>query len=772
MSTAASLQNLAAQPKALSNSTHAGLLLQRKCACGSPTSSLTGECAECNSRKHLQTKLAIGASNDPLEQEADRVADQVLAGPAHSAVDRATPHIQRLAGQVIGQADTAPASVDHVLTSSGRPLEPALRQDMEQRFGHNFSRISVHSGGAAEPPVRGVDAHTYSAGRNIGRNAAFPAQGPAPTGAQEKVDFGRVRIHDDEMANRSAAALGARAYAYGEHIVFGRAQLTHRVLAHELVHVAQQGPVSGPPRRIAPSNSTLEREAALASNSPGVIPAPMQRAAPGMMFLDSDPAAKALYPSVDERSAIQDIVNPPDQSQTGASGDVATPTDPTTFRAKLTARIVPLIDARLPHAEKVRDASVVLGDTDLGAVATAAEMKVEAKYGRYLQAGGTDITSTNLRARLHFIATPEQTSAEHIEGLSQDFVTTLVQLKAEDILSKFGVAPGTDAFNAARDEIVAARTNSLRTIVLFIGGFETPSHNAFVQRRAPASFSNESDQQTRRRGRWDLFGTTLHEMLHSVAHENYSKVVEKVKRPDVFIEGAAELFTQEVYGEVANSAQEDDALRLLIEGASGSRFTPPERVSAYYPYVVELKSMAGILGGNDENLRVAFFMGRVEYLGLGGWNKTDALRRYEQRFPAWDLGTAIVGSLGGGASIARVRIGRVVYGRTGALQLNVGGGISYLSSGESRPGAGGDVEVRYQQPRLYLGAGVLVQGSYARGRGVLDSLSLDAITRVEAGTRVGRFRLGGDLEVYVPIAGDADGRTLHLLVGLGLSVVY
>ena len=57
MSTAAPLQTLAAKPKASSNSTHAGLLLQRKCACGSPTASLTGECSECNSKKGLQAKF-------------------------------------------------------------------------------------------------------------------------------------------------------------------------------------------------------------------------------------------------------------------------------------------------------------------------------------------------------------------------------------------------------------------------------------------------------------------------------------------------------------------------------------------------------------------------------------------------------------------------------------------------------------------------------------------------------------------------------------------
>jgi hypothetical protein len=81
MSTAAPLQTQTSKSKPLSNSTLVGLLLQRKCACRSPTASLISECAECKSKKRLQAKLAIGASNDPLEQEADRVAEQVMISP-------------------------------------------------------------------------------------------------------------------------------------------------------------------------------------------------------------------------------------------------------------------------------------------------------------------------------------------------------------------------------------------------------------------------------------------------------------------------------------------------------------------------------------------------------------------------------------------------------------------------------------------------------------------------------------------------------------------
>ena len=167
MSTVAPLQSTAAKSPLVSKSSHAGLLLQRKCACGeSASSSLTGECEECKD-KRLQKKLSIGASNDPLEQEADRVADQVLATPVRPAVSGAVPRIQRFTGQTTGDEGTVPASVDRVLASSGRPLDSALQQDMEQRFGHDFSRVRVHSGPAAEQSARDVNAHAYTVGQNI-----------------------------------------------------------------------------------------------------------------------------------------------------------------------------------------------------------------------------------------------------------------------------------------------------------------------------------------------------------------------------------------------------------------------------------------------------------------------------------------------------------------------------------------------------------------------------------------------------------------------------
>ncbi len=142
-------------------------ILQRKCACGSHTST-GGQCEECAAKREvLQRKLAIGASNDPLEQEADRVADQVMSTPLNSAINRMPPKIQRFTGQANDGLNTAPPSVDRVLASPGRSLEPALRQDMEGRFGYDFSQVRVHTGSAAQRSAREVNANAYTVGHDI-----------------------------------------------------------------------------------------------------------------------------------------------------------------------------------------------------------------------------------------------------------------------------------------------------------------------------------------------------------------------------------------------------------------------------------------------------------------------------------------------------------------------------------------------------------------------------------------------------------------------------
>ncbi|MCC6966866.1 MAG: DUF4157 domain-containing protein [Nitrospira sp.] len=63
-------------------------MLQRACACGG-SAGFSGECQECKSKKLLggamQAKLVINEPGDEYEQEADRVAEQVMRMPAGGA---------------------------------------------------------------------------------------------------------------------------------------------------------------------------------------------------------------------------------------------------------------------------------------------------------------------------------------------------------------------------------------------------------------------------------------------------------------------------------------------------------------------------------------------------------------------------------------------------------------------------------------------------------------------------------------------------------------
>jgi hypothetical protein len=199
MSSAAFLQTLLPERKPMITSPILGVRIQRKCACGSRASSQEDECSECRSKKRLLTKLAIGASNDPLEEEADRVADQELAAHAHPVEkERTVPggHAER---QDSVAARSAPASVDRALAGTACLLEPGLQRDMSQRFGHDFAQVQVHCGHAAE---------------------------------------------------QSAREIGADAYTVGQHVVFGAGQFApesrsgRRLLAHELAHVVQQSGAS------------------------------------------------------------------------------------------------------------------------------------------------------------------------------------------------------------------------------------------------------------------------------------------------------------------------------------------------------------------------------------------------------------------------------------------------------------------------------------------------------------------------------------------------
>jgi hypothetical protein len=171
-----------------------GLLVQRRCACGAKAGP-GGQCADCARKEPVQTHLTLGSAADPLEREADHIAHEALAGSIPAPVTRSAVAIRRAAGKPAEGTGVVPSSVGRTIESRGRSLDPALRHDMEQRFGHDFSRVRVHTGAAAEQSAREIGAEAYTVGNNV--------------------VFGERRPAEDRDGRRS-------------------------LLAHELVHVIQQ----------------------------------------------------------------------------------------------------------------------------------------------------------------------------------------------------------------------------------------------------------------------------------------------------------------------------------------------------------------------------------------------------------------------------------------------------------------------------------------------------------------------------------------------------
>lgn len=204
MSVATAVQTTTKAP----NSRSPGMLIQRQCACGG-SAGFTGECEECRSKKllgkPLQRKLTINEPGDEYEQEADRVAGQVVR-MQEPPVSRGTvptlttPLVQRrVNGSGMAGVGMVPPIVYDVLSSPGQPLDASTRAFFEPRFGY---------------------------------------------------DFGNVRVHQDLPAAYSARRINALAYTQGQHIAFGSGQYSpgsrsgKRLLAHELCHVVQAGSVA------------------------------------------------------------------------------------------------------------------------------------------------------------------------------------------------------------------------------------------------------------------------------------------------------------------------------------------------------------------------------------------------------------------------------------------------------------------------------------------------------------------------------------------------
>ena len=180
-----------------------------------PGSDFTRVPVQTGAHSQIQTKLKVNTPGDIYEQEADRVAEQIVCMTEqhlqHDSFGAECPECQsgqRLQRRKQVQAKpVAPKNPNRDITSlqlqeetgflerGGRPLPKAIRSYLEPRFGHDFSQI---------------------------------------------------RVHADDHASRLCRSINAQAFTYRDNIYFGdgyfnpNTQGGKRLLAHELTHTLQQ----------------------------------------------------------------------------------------------------------------------------------------------------------------------------------------------------------------------------------------------------------------------------------------------------------------------------------------------------------------------------------------------------------------------------------------------------------------------------------------------------------------------------------------------------
>jgi len=161
----------------------------------------------------VQAKLRISQPGDMYEQEADRVAEQVMRMP--------TPIVQRACAPCAASGLPCPKCENEKIVSVRRKTEPV-----------------VHSTDTSVPD---------NFLQNLGRGRPLDLSTRGFFESRFGYDFSHVRVHADAQAADSARSANALAYTVGRNVVFGAGQYAPntdqggRLLAHELTHVVQQG---------------------------------------------------------------------------------------------------------------------------------------------------------------------------------------------------------------------------------------------------------------------------------------------------------------------------------------------------------------------------------------------------------------------------------------------------------------------------------------------------------------------------------------------------
>ena len=192
----------------------------------------------------VQSKLTIGAPNDKYEQEADRVADEVMRMPEVDVQRQENPEEENEEEvQRMPLSNRSPPQIQRLCSECQEEFKKTTVAGAEN--GEEEVQTKSLSDGTEHMPNVSPEIRSLNGGRQLSlseREFYEPRFGR---------DFSQTRIHVDARANWLARSVNARAFTYGQNVVFGAGEYRpeshegRRLIAHELTHVVQQGHAQG-----------------------------------------------------------------------------------------------------------------------------------------------------------------------------------------------------------------------------------------------------------------------------------------------------------------------------------------------------------------------------------------------------------------------------------------------------------------------------------------------------------------------------------------------
>jgi len=191
----------------------------------------------------IQTKLTIGKAGDKYEQEADRVASQVV-----NQIN--SPVAQKSQAETI-QREDVPEEDELMMKPEAGIIQ---REDVPEDEEELQRKSEVDQGGTATPDLEASIQQARSSGKPLTNEIRTKMESAFGS------DFSSVKIHHNAQSDSLNRSIQARAFTTGQDIFFRQGAYNpgsrggQELLAHELTHVVQQ---SGGARI---SNSTVQRD--------------------------------------------------------------------------------------------------------------------------------------------------------------------------------------------------------------------------------------------------------------------------------------------------------------------------------------------------------------------------------------------------------------------------------------------------------------------------------------------------------------------------------